>query len=42
MAPIFARFFEAYPGIDLEIRLTDRFEDIEGLEQMFRSARLTR
>jgi DNA-binding transcriptional LysR family regulator len=32
MAPVFARFFQAYPGIDLEIRLTDSFENIEGLE----------
>ncbi len=32
MAPIFARFFKAHPGIDLEIRVTDRFEDIVGLE----------
>jgi DNA-binding transcriptional LysR family regulator len=32
MAPIFARFSETYPNIDLEIRLTDRFEDIAGLE----------
>ena len=32
MAPIFTRFFQAHPGIDLEIRLTDRFEDIAGFE----------
>ena len=32
MAPIFARFSEAYPNIDLEIRLTDRFEDIAAFE----------
>ena len=32
MAPIFARFSEAYPNINLEIRITDQFEDIAGFE----------
>ena len=32
MAPIFARFSRTYPGIDMEIRLTDRFEDLAGFE----------
>ena len=32
IAPIFTRFFEAYPEIDLEIRVSDRNEDIYKLE----------
>lgn len=31
-APILARFFEAYPGIDVEMRVTDRLESINKLE----------
>ena len=31
-APIFADFMSAYPNIDLQIRITDRFEDINRLE----------
>ncbi len=32
VAPILVRFFEAYPGIDVELRVTDRMEDITRLE----------
>ncbi|MCP4315955.1 MAG: LysR family transcriptional regulator [Hyphomicrobiales bacterium] len=32
VSPILARFFEVYPQIDLEIRVTDQFEDIARLE----------
>ena len=32
MAPIFSRFSQKYPEIDLEIRLTDRIEDLAGFE----------
>ena len=32
VAPILERFFQAYPEIDVEIRVSDRFEDINRLE----------
>ena len=32
VAPILVKFFEAYPGIDVEMRVTDRMEDINRLE----------
>ncbi|WP_370229791.1 LysR family transcriptional regulator [Cognatishimia sp.] len=32
VAPILARFSKAYPDIDLEIRVSDRFEDINKLQ----------
>ena len=32
VAPILLKFFEAYPGIDIDIRISDRFEDINRLE----------
>lgn len=32
IAPILVRFFEAYPEIDLQIRVSDRFDDIARLE----------
>ena len=32
VSPILVRFFEEYPEIDLEIHVSDRFEDINRLE----------
>lgn len=32
VAPILTRFFEEYPEIDLDLRVSDRFEDINRLE----------
>ena len=32
VGPMLTRFFESYPGIDVEVRLTDRLEDINKLE----------
>ena len=32
VAPIMLRFFERYPGIDIDIRVSDRLEDINRLE----------
>ncbi len=32
ISPILVRFFDEYPGIDLEIRVSDRMEDINRLE----------
>ena len=32
VGPILVKFFEAYPGIDIDIHVSDRFEDINRLE----------
>lgn len=32
VAPILVKFFEEYPGIDVDVRVSDRFEDINRLE----------